>query len=217
MPETATVVKKNGKRYVKVGKRRIKVASDISERELIQWMIKHFKPKRKQKKPKVVDPFTAVPPKVTVFQSGTVAVNDANRAALRETKDKLEEVQKKLTTIEEEKKALPPPQAHGYTPEQIEQGLKLLKEQDAEIKRRKAIQEEDKKELKSEKKKRAATAMERRKLERERLEEENKRIKGIMQTTYKEEIKKKGGGFNKLRKLASDKNVNPVRIQVRNN
>ena len=118
-------------------------------------------------------------------------------------------MQKKLTTIEEEKKALPPPQAHGYTPEQIEQGLKLLKEQDAEIKRRKAIQEEDKKELKSEKKKRAATAMERRKLERERLEEENKRIKGIMQTTYNEEIKKKGGGFNKLRKLASDKNVNP--------
>jgi len=56
------IIVKNGKRYVKVGKKRVKVDSSISERELIQWMIKHFKPKRRVKKSKEKDVWKEAPP-----------------------------------------------------------------------------------------------------------------------------------------------------------
>ena len=41
---------KDGKRYVLLSKRkRVRVKDNISERQLIQWLVKHLKPKRKKK------------------------------------------------------------------------------------------------------------------------------------------------------------------------
>ena len=42
--------KKTGKRYVKIGKKKINIPKDITQRQLIQWLITYLKPKRKKAK-----------------------------------------------------------------------------------------------------------------------------------------------------------------------
>ena len=54
------IVRKDGKRYVQVGRKRIKVASSITERELLKWIIKYLRPKRRNRKSKTIEPFNSV-------------------------------------------------------------------------------------------------------------------------------------------------------------
>ena len=88
----ATVVKKRGTTYVKVGKKLIKVSDKISERELIQWMIKHFHRRRKRKTSK------SVPKKTSVPSASSFRV-DENRIEAREALKKLEEANEKLKAL----------------------------------------------------------------------------------------------------------------------
>ncbi len=100
-----SLIRKNGKRYVKLGKKRIKVDKRISERELIKWMIMHFRPRRKGKK-KSKDEFTLdktakpIIPIVGVSSS----IGDSVRIQAREAKDELDKVKKEVREIQEEVK-----------------------------------------------------------------------------------------------------------------
>jgi hypothetical protein len=44
-----TIVKRDGKRYAKVGRRLIKIVKGISERELVKWLVSYLVPKRKKR------------------------------------------------------------------------------------------------------------------------------------------------------------------------
>jgi len=116
---TPKVIVKNGKRYVKIGKKRIKVDSSLTERELIQWMIKHFKPKRRVKKTGKngkdgKDGWVAPPPSKAIVLPFVPAA--AAPSQVRETKEQLEATQKLLKESEDKfkkiaedaKKANPP-------------------------------------------------------------------------------------------------------------
>ena len=91
------IIIKDGKRYVKLGKKVIKVSQNMSEREFIKWLIEHFKPKKRKaagaKKERT---------KATNFDhesSAKVVQNDKERIDLRETKEKLGEKEKELDRL----------------------------------------------------------------------------------------------------------------------
>ena len=93
-----TIVVRNGKRYVKVKNAKgkttlVSVAKGISERELIQWLIKHFKPKRRKVK-KSTKSKIELPPMVA-----TVITNDQERVDARNVKAMLDETKKELDQI----------------------------------------------------------------------------------------------------------------------
>ena len=93
-----TIVVRNGKRYVKVKNAKgkttlVSVAKGISERELIQWLIKHFKPKRRKMK-KSAKSKIELPPMVA-----TVITNDQERVDARNVKAMLDETKKELDQI----------------------------------------------------------------------------------------------------------------------
>ena len=220
------VIVKNGKRYVKIGKKRIKVDSSLSERELIKWMIKYLKPKRGKRK-KQEDTWAAPPPSKTIVLNAmpNIGMLDAQRMQAREieaTQKRIKEsedsfkkiadsVQKSLDApkrpaiqeSKEEKEAASP----KYSDEQIEQGIQMLKDRDADLKRSEAIrkqnQENADKKVKNADQKAAAEAIKRRAVERDRIQKEKNRIESIMKVDLYEEIKKKAGGWNKLKTMAA--------------
>ena len=129
---TPKVIVRNGKRYVQIGKKFIKVDSSLTERELIKWMIKYFKPKRRKTSEgkRMKDVWTEPPlNKATVFQSGTVVLNDMNRAQAREVKDQLEATQKKLKESEDNFKKIA-----EETKKAIEAPKRLIEEKEKEHK-----------------------------------------------------------------------------------
>ena len=95
------VIKRGKKRYVRIGSKQIKVHKSISERELIQWLIKTFKRKRhtkntkKDEKDKDYKPFTVVTSEANA---------DSVRIAARETKDKLDTIKQELLEAQKELK-----------------------------------------------------------------------------------------------------------------
>ena len=96
------VIKRGTKRYVKIGSKQIKVHKSISERELIQWLIKTFKRKRRTKN-------TKKDKKDTKFTVGKATVTseanaDSVRIAARETKDKLDTIKQELLEAQKELK-----------------------------------------------------------------------------------------------------------------
>ena len=93
-----TIVVRNGKRYVKVKNAKgkttlVSVAKGISERELIQWLIKHFKPKRRKVK-KSTESKIKLPP-----MGHAVVTNDQERVDARNVKAMLDETKKELDQI----------------------------------------------------------------------------------------------------------------------
>ena len=126
----ATVVKKRGTTYVKVGKKLIKVSEKISERELIQWMIKHFHRRRKRKTSKAAPKATSVPS--TSFSSFKV---DENRIEAREALKKLEEANEKLKELKSSSSS----SSHVAPPGNmisIDQVRYIAKEADKEVQKR---------------------------------------------------------------------------------
>ena len=88
------IIVRNGKRFVRVGGKLVKISDKISERELVQWLVKHLiKPKRRKKGSKE--------PKVKVATAPMLSsvVYDTSRIAEREAKDRLDEKQKELDNL----------------------------------------------------------------------------------------------------------------------
>ena len=101
-----SVIRKKGKRYVKIGKKQIKVDNAISERELVQWLIKRFHPKRKRRKAsksstteRVAKPIIPISG-VTMSSGVSSAIGDSARIRQRDADDKLAEVKKKIEKAE---------------------------------------------------------------------------------------------------------------------
>jgi septal ring factor EnvC (AmiA/AmiB activator) len=87
------IVKIGKKRYLQLGKKRIKVASSISERELVKWIIKYLHPKRKRRG------------KATGSAGKTMAREGFNRTGVAsypdlQTRDKQEKLSTQLALLE---------------------------------------------------------------------------------------------------------------------
>lgn len=95
-----TIIEKNGKRYVRIGKKLIKIDEGISERQLIKFIINRLHKKRKQRKDNGL-----LKPKVSSSSSGlsnALLVSQVNRGN-QESKDKIKDLEDKI------KKGLPVP------------------------------------------------------------------------------------------------------------
>ena len=88
------IIVKAGKRYVKVGRKLVKISDKISERELIQWLVKHLKPKRRKRKGEPKEPKISTAP-----MTANVVQSDRDRIEMRDVKDKLEEKQRELNLL----------------------------------------------------------------------------------------------------------------------
>ena len=143
-------VDKNGKNYIMLGKKKVFLSKGLSERELIKFIIKRLHPKRKVRKvtarsginyPKGLDTSTA-----TQFYDKLQHQNEQAKNDLKEAKQQFQQEIKQIEYKPEKQDGKQPTlmleykdeSGHGYTKEQIDKGLALLKQQDEALKQAKA-------------------------------------------------------------------------------
>ncbi len=70
-----SIIIKDGVKYVKDGKSRIRVSSKLSERDLLKWIIKHFS-RRRKKNPRKKNKEDKSPPKkdMNFTTTGTISI-----------------------------------------------------------------------------------------------------------------------------------------------
>ena len=100
------LVDKKGQRYVLLSdKKRVKVKDDISERQLLIWLIKHLKPRRRRKTQTITEPVKVTHP-VPIDRSSSYHASVVSHDALTKLK---EDTKLALETLKKEQKieALP--------------------------------------------------------------------------------------------------------------